>query len=355
MKGDWPDYWPIKKSLISFLIKKSMWRWIRIIKFSPALDISDDQITQFFLLTHPDMDPAAPQFREMARNPEALSKAFEAGLSKMMAQKETLTGVQLSENLNNMLSLLDKIAGGFDDENRGKLSRDVGQALLKTDPAMAEQLTTQNMEHLLGGLLLQYLTAELTQSKLGGDRANGRLRTGGDSKSKLVQVAEKFSLRLQDTRTLLDEGLMTVLPKIIEQLVAQKENAAMESMLERLAANLTSESAEVRASAARSLADIIESLPGDRKEAVIEKLSGNLTAWLANENIFSAECPRICGILKDVAQNHIRSTQFSDAIKYLQAFNAIAGDAVLENSRRKKYGPNDAGRTGLYRKYRSSY
>jgi len=299
-----------------------------------GLDISDDQINRFFILTHPDMDPNSPQFREMAKDPEALSKAFEIGLSKMMAQKETSTAMQLSENLNHMLSLLDKVSGNLDDEERSILSHHVGQALLASDPAMAEQLTKQNTEHLLGGFLLQHLMAELmgnnpevTASGTDENTSNAK-EASGDSKSKLLQVAEKFSQRLKDTKTLLDEELMAVLPKIIEQLVAQKEQETMENILQRLVANLFNKSTEVRLSAAKSLADIIENLPDEQKSEIVERLSDQIIPWLRSETVFSLGYQRICVILKDITKDHLGQRRFPDALKYLDAFNAVADDTA---------------------------
>ena len=302
-------------------------------QFIAGLDITDDQIKKFFNMMHPEMDPDSPQFAEMAKDPDALSKAFNTGLSKIMAQKETLTGVQLSESLNHMLSLLDKASGNLNDEKRDILSHRVGQALIASDPAIAEQLTRQDTEHLLGGFLLQYLIAELMDKNpdtgYGNDPDNpGANEASGDSKSKLLQVADKFSTHLQDTRTLLDEGLMALLPKIIEQLAAQKEQETIETMIERLVENLYSKSTEVRLIAAKSLADIIENLPGEHKNEVVEKLSGQILPWLTNETVFSLGYQRICVILKDTTKNHIEQRQFPDALKYLDAFNAIAGDTA---------------------------
>ncbi|MHB8138976.1 MAG: HEAT repeat domain-containing protein [Smithellaceae bacterium] len=299
-----------------------------------GLDITDDQINRFFILTHPDMDPNSPQFREMAKDPEALSKAFEIGLSKIMAQKETLTGMQLSENLDNILSLLDKASGNLDDEERSTLSHHVGQALLASDPALAEQLTKQNTEHLLGGFLLQHLMAglmgnnpEVTAS--GTDENTSKAKeASGDSKSKLLQVAEKFGHRLKDTKTLLDEELMAVLPKIIEQLVAQKEQETMENILQRLVANLFNKSTDVRLSAAKSLADIIENLPDEQKSEIVEKLSDQIIPWLRSETVFSLGYQRICVILKDITKDYLGQRRFPDALKYLDAFNAVAGDTA---------------------------
>ena len=302
-------------------------------QFVAGLDITDDQIKKFFNMMHPEMDPDSPQFAEMAKDPEALSKAFNTGLSQIIAQKETLTGVQLSESLNHMLSLLDKASGNLGDEKRELLSHSVGQTLIASDPALAEELTRQNTEHLLGGFLLQYLMAEIMQRNpdTGQDNDSGNpgvKEASGDPKSKLLQVAEKFSQRLQDTRTLLDEGLMAVLPKIIEQLAAQKEQETIEHMLEQLIENLYSKNTEVRLIAAKSLADIIENLPGERRIEVVEKLSRQIIPWLTDETVFYLGYQRICFILRDITRDYIGQRNFPYALKYLDAFNAITGNTA---------------------------
>jgi HEAT repeat protein len=296
------------------------------------------------MLTHPDMDLGSQQFKEMARDPDALSRAFETGLTKMISQKETLSSVQLSESLHNMLGLLDKLSGSFTGSDRNKMSQDIGKSIAASDPEIARQLTTQNMEHLFGGLLVQYLMAELTQNRMGvtgtaaggktgGGNKEGKEREGGsaasgDFNNKLLQVAEKFSMRLQDERTLLDEGLMSVLPKIIEQLIAQKEQESIETMLQRLANNLTSRNSSVRFGAAKSLADIIEHLPDECKNEIVRTISDKLIAWVKSKNVFSSDYYRICMILKSIAQDHLVQKQFAEAVQYLDAFNVIADGAI---------------------------
>ena len=292
--------------------------------------VSDDQIARFFLLTHPGIDVQSQHFRELAGSAEALSQAFEAGLSNILAQKETLTGIQLMDNLSGMLALLDKIAGGLDDNNRGILSKQVGDALLSADPSMALQLTTENMEHLLGGLLLQYLMGELARPPA---PDSGAIGDGPEEnpQGKLRSVAEKFSLRLGNEKTVLDRDLMSVLPKIIEQLIAQKEREALETMLMRLTENLKSQDPDVRAGAARGLADIIEFLAGEQKQSIFEKVADKLAAWLKRESLFPPEYSRICLIFKDVVHNDIVQQQLDDALPYLDVFDQIASRGTLQN------------------------
>lgn len=293
-----------------------------------GLDATGDQITNLFAMAHPDMDPASPEFREMAANPEALADAFQTGLAKIMAQKETMTGIQLSDSLNSMLSLVDKVAVGLNDQNRSLLSERIGQAMLAADPVLTEQMTTEHMESVLGGFLLQYLMAELTHGKMGvagNDASAGNAIDG--AKGRLLQVAEKFSVRLLDTRTLLDGELMSVLPKIIEQLIAQKEQEVMDSLLDRLAANLMNDHTDVRSSAARSLVDIIEHVPAERKNEVIQKLSLSLIAWIRYETVYSPEHQKLWTEMKKAAQDLLSQRKVSEAAKYAVGFRAVADDA----------------------------
>lgn len=308
-------------------------------KILSGLDISDDQITKFFMLTHPDMDVNSQKFKDLAANPKALSQAFEAGLAEMIVQKGTLSNVQLSEKLDSMLTLLDKITGSFKSEDRNGFAQDISRSVAAADPEVARQLTSSNMEHLFGGLLMQYLMTELANEKLGGQETTGGVEGSGSSgevKSRLRDVAEKFNLRLGDERTLLDEGLMSVLPKIIEQLIVQKEQRVLDDMLQRLAENLKSEQSDTRAGAAKGLADILEHLPAERKKEILNKVSDNLLDWIKTETVMSSAYSKIHEILKNVIQDHLTQKLFSEALTYLDAFSSIACGEVQQTDAAKK-------------------
>lgn len=300
-------------------------------QIAATLDITDDEVVRFIMQALPEMDPASEQFQEMAGNPETLVRAFDATMSRIMAQKGMLSDLELTESLADMLSLLDRTAGGLDDENQSSLAQHVGRALAGAVPEIAEHLTAQNMAHLLGGFLIQFLMAELAQGAADGADAPGGGPGGAageeERKARLMEVAGKFSLHLQSEKMLLDEGLMSALPEIISQLIAYKEQEAIETLLERLAANLTSEKEEVRLSAARGLADIIENLPPEQKRATVQKLSDRLIGWLGNENVFSPDYKRICQILKGEADELIAQKSFTQALMYLDAFRTIASSA----------------------------
>ncbi|MFO7568561.1 MAG: HEAT repeat domain-containing protein, partial [Smithellaceae bacterium] len=306
-----------------------------------GLSISDDQIARFFLLAHPDMDIHSQPLRQMAKNPGELRRAFEAGFSKLMSQKKQLTDIQFTDNLHGMLAMLDKITGGLEPHDRDILSRHIGDAIFSTDPSAAAQLTSQNMEHLLGGLLLQYLMTKLTKDQATGPRSEtDDQRPAGlssqndpqeDSRTRLRQVADKFSLYLQEARTLMDKDLMSALPAIIEQLIAQKEQEALETMLFSLTANLAHPDPVIRTGAARGLADIIDVLTGERKSGLLEQIKDKLTDWLKSENHFSPEYTRFCTIFEQEIQADIGREKLDGALYYLETIDQIASAADRPN------------------------
>jgi hypothetical protein len=299
-----------------------------------TMDTAADPAARLFMLSRPEIEPGSPKLNEWVRQPEALAVAFNAGLSKIMAQKESLSGDQFLSTVENLLELLHEVTGDLDDENREVLSRYVGDALIDADAETARELPGRNIERLLGGRLLRYLTEEFI--RLRQDEARPIEDEAEDeSLSRLLQVAEKFGLGLRDSRTLLDDELMAHLPKIIEQLIARKQQEAMEKLLERLAANLASDNADIRLRAAGRLADIIERLPAGLQQAVVEKLSANLLDWIKKERNFSAEYRRICVIVKNVIQNLIAQKQFAAALRYLDSFNTVAAgdDETTEDAR----------------------
>lgn len=330
-------------------------------KIISSLDITDDQIAKFFISTHPELEADPQKLQEMAKDPEWLSQAFQAGLTQLIAQKGTLSDIQITESLGNMIGLLDKVAGSLGQEDKKNISKHIGEAIVTADPDMALELTSQNMEHLFDGVLLQYLIRKLEDIKYpkvqktgegeategqgeagtgetGSDQGDGSIVIDGegrgqgdadsqekiDFKTKLIAVSEKLSLSLKNNeKTLLDEQLMSVLPRIIEQLIAQKEQETMEKIISHLVDNLFSENAEVRAHAAKALTDIIETLPPERKTEMTERLSGRLLEWIKIETSVTPAYKTVCNYLQNIVQDFINQLLFAETIPLLDIFNDI--------------------------------
>jgi len=225
------------------------------------------------------------------------------------------------------------------------------------------------LEQLFGGVLLQFLIGKLQDIKnaeaqktgeggtkdgqgeagkgeIGRGQGDGGIGISGegktqsdadsqgniDSKPSFIQVSEKLSLSLKNNEnTLLDESLMSLLPKIIEQLIAKKEQETMEKVINDLLDNLFSENAEVRAHAAKALTDIIEGLPRERKTEMLENISGLLIEWIKIETSLTPSYRIICNYLKNSMQDSIKNFRFAETIPVMDIFNDIHSRILEKN------------------------
>lgn len=310
-------------------------------KTMPGLMISDEQIAAFFISTHPELSADPGKLKEMVKDPEWLSRSFHTGLVQLMAQKGALPDIQIAERLGNMIGLLDKVSGSLERKDRESISKRIGEDIVTAYPGIASELTTQKMEHLFGGLFTQYLIGKLEDIKHAGAQKKGNGAASGKNeksedknglKTRLIQIAEKLCSSLKENeKALFDEPLMSALPKIIGQLIAQKENEVMKKVISNLIDKLFSENAEVRARAAKALTGIIESLPSGRKTEIIESISGRLIEWIKIETSVTPAYKTLCKYLQNTVQGFINQMLFSETIHFLDVFNNINSGTLEKN------------------------
>lgn len=310
-------------------------------KAMPALNISNDLFAKFFMSTHTGQSADPNKIKEMAKDPEWLSQSFHAGLVQLVAQKGALPDIQITERLGNMIGFLDKVSGSLGQEERDGISKRIGDDIVTADPGMASELTTQKMEHLFGGMLAQYLIGKLEDIKYAGAQktgdgtAPGKIKTTtGETvvKTRLIQISEKLCLSLKENeKTLFDEPLMSALPRIIGQLIAQKEQETMKKIISNLIDKLFSKNPEVRARAAKILTDIIENLSPGRKKEIIESVSGRLIEWIKIETSITPAYRTICKYLQNTVQGFINQLRYAETIQFLDILNDI-NSGTLEKS-----------------------
>lgn len=308
-----------------------------------SLNITDDQIIQFFMHAHPELEAKPQKIQEMAKNPEWVLQTFQSGLYQMMEQKGALSNLQLSEKIANMIAVLDKVAGPFGKKEQDKISQHIGKSIAAMEPDMIQQLKAKKMEHLFGGALMKYFTVKITEDKV----VKTLTPTPGisvqakkpepvakqeklDPQNQIFKLKEKLrALPKDDQKPFLDAPMMTALPKIFEQLDAQKEHETMAIIINRLVGNLFSKTDDVRLQASTALAEIFEGLSRDRQNKLIEKLSDQLIDWIKEEPLATIAYKKICNNLKNLVQNYIREGRFTDAIPFLDVFSNISA-GILE-------------------------
>jgi hypothetical protein len=346
-----------------------------------SLDIKDDEITQFLMSTHPELasDPQILQ-EMMMKNPEWLLEAFQAGLSQIMAQKGKLSNQQLSEKLKNLLTLVDKVTSPLEQSDQENILQNIGKTVATMDNDIIQELSSQEIEQLFGGMLLQYImfstldevkpedksvesnisnaltsagdsisaggavsdsgsgsgSGDTAGSKKTDNQGPGSADTAGSEKidyqKQLFNLKEKLLSRIKDnSRPFMDAPLLLVLPKIIEQLVAQKEKETMEKIINRLIVDLLNEDSDVRAKASKGLTEIIESFSPDQQSELIERLSGQLIDWIKLETVVTLDYRKICRSLQKLLQDFIRQGRFAESIPIMDVFNDIHSRILEKN------------------------
>jgi HEAT repeat protein len=365
-EGDLPKFIAEKNILHIYLDQKVYVSMDKDQEIISSLDINDGEITQFLMSTHPELASDPQKLQEMMKNPEWLLEAFQAGLAQIMAQKGTLSNQQLSEKLKNLLALVDKVTSPLDQNDQENILQNIGKTIATMDNDIIQELSSQEIEQLFGGMLLQYImfstldevkpedkslesnisNASTSEENSGSADGAGQEKTGhqgsgsGDTagsekidyQKQFFNLKEKLLSRIKDnSRPFMDAPLLLVLPKIIEQLVAQKEQETMEKIISRLMADLLNEDADVRAKASKGLTEIIESFSPDRQSELIERLSSQLIDWIKLETVVTLDYRKICRSLQKLLQDFIRQGRFTESIPIMDVFNDIHSRILEKN------------------------
>ncbi len=314
-------------------------------KIISSLDITDDQMTQFFMHIHPELADDPKKLQQMMKDPEWLSQTFQAGLSQMMEQKGVLPNVKISENLVRMIIILDKAAHSLEKKDQDKILQHIGKSITSLDSGMIKQLKAQKMDHLFGGALMKYFVSEITGNKPAKVHTSkeevfiktkipesGAALERTSYQNQILNLKETLRSLPQDNQeAFLDASLMLDLPKLFEQLDSQKEHETMAMIINRLVGNLFSKDADVRSLASTALADIFAGLSHERQNKLIERLSTQLIDWIKIEPLATLAYKKICNNLKDLVHDFIRQGRFADAIPILDVFSNISAGILEKN------------------------
>jgi HEAT repeat protein len=297
------------------------------------LAVDDEKIIQFLLSGNPELAADIQKLEEMANNPEWIKQIFQSGISRIMEQAGTLSDLQISENLVQVITLLEKIAGNFSPEDQDRISQDVAKSIAVADIDITDQTIVRKMEHLFGGKLMQNILNTLAEEKSpeqSVDDAGTSTEILGRESTE--QLKERIVLLLQnDERAFLDHKLMADLPAIFVSLAAKNEQAVTETIISRLISNLFKENAEIRDQAATALANIIERLPSRQKMELLEKILDKLVDWIRFESLATLGHRKICNILRNHVRDLILLRRYGKTIPILDVFNYISVGMLEKN------------------------
>ena len=177
MEGDLPKIMAEKNIQHVYLDQKVYVSMDKDQKIISSLDMTDDQVPQFLMSAHPELTADSQKLQEMFKDkdPKWLLETFQAGLSQLEAQKGTSSSVQLSEKLQNMLVLLDKVTATLDQKDQDNISQHIGKTIVTSN--LTQEFTAQTMEQLFGGVLLQFFIDKLKDIKYAEVQKTGKEET----------------------------------------------------------------------------------------------------------------------------------------------------------------------------------
>lgn len=111
--------------------------------------------------------------------------------------------------------------------------------------------------------------------------------------------------------------------------------ADLENVTGPLITDLLGKSAEARSQAADKLSDVIEALPLERQNELVERLSGSLVDWIKLEASATRSYEKICISMQRLLNIFIRQERFAEAIPILDVFHNISSGALKKDDQIK--------------------
>lgn len=313
-------------------------------------DLADDKIIKFFIQASQKADDDIQKIEQVAEKTDYLLQIFISRLADIMKQKNSLTAERISENLSGMLSFMSKVTNSLDKNEQDKISQEIGKAVSLLESSVKNILKENIAPNLFRGSLTQYFEDETTvieQEKIKQEAVKVVFHQEEEKiiekkvpkpkaapPSPAVQLKENLQRFLNgDQSVFTDDSLMSSLPKLFQQLNTEKEHETMALLISKLANNLSAKNEQQRSLSAAALADVLDSLPADRRTKLIERLSARLTGWIKSETLSSAAYKKICENLKDLIQNFIQERRFAEALPILDIFSKISTGLIEKNDK----------------------
>ena len=339
-----------------------------------SLEIKDEDIVKYITSENPNAAVDTQKMKEMAKNPEWVSRIFQSGMQSLLEKDGTASSVKLSEGMLHMLHLLDEISEHADKE---KISQLIAGAIGNMDAELIAVTLTKNVESLLenklfgdiinsmdfekfeamAGKIRQVLNKISLENKGADDQRityiqqayqhvmstdkgihlqrqiqEKQAREEEDKKRKISHLKETGSNILDNLEKNAPHGnVMKTSPGIVQDLFSEGENETAETIIDRLSNNLISDNTEIQAEVSAALAKILEDLSPEKRTDILTKLSNKLIEWIKFENTYTISYSSICTHLKDLAQSRIRDQRFVDAHPIIETFRLISSNQIHKN------------------------
>lgn len=318
-----------------------------------SLEITDDQILQYLLATQEGETVNPEQLKDMARDPNWVTRIFQSGMQQTSEQRTQVPLEQLSMNLVFMLRMLD---GAMEPGAAGRFVDLVGRTVAGMDAEFISNVLAQDMDGLFGGRLFPGIVANLDSPKMGdvedtlrrlsrdnllgafaralekltGTEEWQRLRREHEEQQKTLLREEAARLK-EGREAVLDGTSLETIPEAILHSYGAGDGKQGDEILERLFAGLESTDGEVRRHASEALSHVITEMASRGMLRPLRDRIPRLVAWLRQEETATKAYVDMARQAAGLVEQWIRSWDLAAGLPVLEFFHAIQSGALEKN------------------------
>jgi HEAT repeat protein len=322
--------------------------------------IKDEIVRLLMGATDPDA-AKLQQIRENAKDPEWINGIFQTWMTRLKEKQDTITKVELSDNLVTMVRMMEKIA---DPSDQKRISGLAAGSVLEMDNEMIGLVLSGDIQNLFGGRFFEEIIEALDKERFAAVADSLSSMAAGEEQSRAAALSleslmktekgKKLELERQDlvaqereerTKRLerlreplrerlrgllkgeeaefLDEGLMAELPGIVRELYALEDGHTADTLIERLNERLRSRNHDIRSRTAEALSQILADLLAGGQVDQTGHLTEKLAGWLRYETVFSPACERICRQLQELERIILTHNPFIEVNPLLDILSSI--------------------------------
>lgn len=337
-----------------------------------GMDFTDEEIGRAVFGEQAVSAEARAQLREMAGNPEWLSRVFQAGVRQLLDSAE---GLSTEENARQLGLLIDSLTDISDLERKEVLSSLVG-SMAEMEERVLFTLFAHNLETVFGTNMFENLVNGLDENRF--KQVYGRVEqmmaanspSGGAPLGHVLELMRRTEKAKSigfsgagseaDTQTAKNDasrlaarelkmgfnrllsGDVTVLPSLTEMdemgralatFVAKGQPPLLNILFDKLLLGLQSADPRVKESAGEVAAALDDALAGAGRLNERFEFSKRLVTWLKHEKSMSKAFELVSAKMESIAQSLIRDERIRDAAPVLEAYQFLeAGDPARDEA-----------------------
>jgi HEAT repeat protein len=303
-----------------------------------SLTIRDEDIVRVITGEQADSGEVLDLVRDLAKDPDWISRVFQAGVKHIMQEAQNFLAEDLSEKFTDMISALNRISG--------KDKKEISQAILASLPDMDEKILQaiilQNLDGIFGDDAFQKFIDQLEDEAF--LRLTSKIRKleqealkGGNKPQQQIHSLHRIFQSMAQSKKGKNLLGKVKVDSLTEESTETPEASpskdiftSMATLFNQITPLLHYKDAEVRSTVAKLMSLIDEKLEetGLLDERI--ELSRKLSEWIRSETIVTPAFEQVTANLEKLSRQLIENNRAEDANHILEAYSLIYSKKITK-------------------------